>query len=112
MFDAGIHTYVRWKVLVSVAWEGGVRGVRAYRPMNLFVVGLVAQCVLVCMCSVFYMVWWCMHVYVMTFLAGPCVLVVSNDMDMLTYSSIRVRCPYLQYTTQDILVFRCTLDRA
>ena len=42
MFDAGIHTYVRWKVLVSVAWEGGVRGVRAYRPMNLFVVGLVA----------------------------------------------------------------------
>ena len=44
--------------------------------------------------------------------AGPCVLVVSNDMDMLTYSSIRVRCPYLQYTTQDILVFRWTLDRA
>ena len=53
-----------------------------------------------------------MHVYVMTFLAGPCVLVVSNDMDMLTYSSIRVRCPYLQYTTRDILVFRWTLDRA
>ena len=26
MFDAGIHTYVRWKVLGSVAWEGGVRG--------------------------------------------------------------------------------------
>ena len=48
----------------------------------------------------------------MTFLTGPCVLVVSNDMDMLTYSSIRVRCPYLQYTTRDILVFRWTLDRA
>ena len=48
----------------------------------------------------------------MKFLTGPCVLVVSNDIDMLTYSSIRVRCPYLEYTTHDILVFRWTLDRA
>ena len=50
------HTYVGRKVLVSVAWEGGVRGVRACRPVNLFVVGLVA---LVCTCMYVFCVLWC-----------------------------------------------------